>query len=273
MKNKSRLAGFAMMVVAIIFLAPAILMVLTSLKTPDEVLNPSSAIPHHWTLENFSRTLKYSEEAPFAQWLLNSLLISTSVTFLVLFVSSMSAFAIARLRVKGGNKILAVIVASMMIPGQLFLIPVYLMLGWFHWLDTPLALIVPATAGGFGVFMLTQFMRSIPPSLEEAALIDGCSLWSVYTQICLPLCAPALATLGIFTFIGSWNDFLGPLVFMDSVRNYTLPVGIALYQSSYFTEYGKTLATSVLGTAPLVLVYCIFQKQIVSSMATTGLKD
>jgi len=162
-----------MLAVAVVFLSPAVLMVFTAFKSPDEVLNPSSAIPHHWTLENFARTLKYSEEAPFAQWLLNSMLISTSVTFLVLFVSSLTAFAIARLKIKGSGKILAVIVASMMIPGQLFLIPVYLMLGWFHWLDTPLALIVPATAGGFGVFMLTQFMRSIPPSLEEAALIDG----------------------------------------------------------------------------------------------------
>lgn len=273
MKVRGRIAAIVMLAVAVVFLSPAVLMVFTAFKSPDEVLNPSSAIPHHWTLENFARTLKYSEEAPFAQWLLNSMLISTSVTFLVLFVSSLTAFAIARLKIKGSGKILAVIVASMMIPGQLFLIPVYLMLGWFHWLDTPLALIVPATAGGFGVFMLTQFMRSIPPSLEEAALIDGCSLWGVYSQICLPLCTPALATLGIFTFIGSWNDFLGPLVFMDSVRNYTLPVGIALYQSSYFTEYGKTLATSVLGTAPLVIVYCIFQKRIISSMATTGLKD
>jgi multiple sugar transport system permease protein len=262
-----------MLLVALIFLGPAILMLLTSFKTQDEVLNPSAIIPHHWTLANYARTLKYSEEAPFAQWLLNSLFISSSVTFLVLFVSSLTAFAIARLKVKGSSVLLTVIVASMMVPGQLFLIPVYLMLGWFHWLDTPAALIIPATAGGFGVFMLTQFMRSIPASLEEAALIDGASLWAVYSQICVPLCAPAMATLGIFTFIGSWNDFLGPLVFMDSVRNYTLPVGIALYQSSYYSEYGKTLATSVLGSAPLIVVFCIFQKQIVASMATAGLKD
>jgi multiple sugar transport system permease protein len=262
-----------MFLIALLFLAPAVLMLFTSFKTPDEVLNPSSVVPAHWTLMNYARTLKYSEEAPFAQWLLNSLFISSSVTFLVLFVSSMTAFAIARLKVKYSSQILIVIVASMMIPGQLFLIPVYLMLGWFHWLDNPVALIIPATAGGFGVFMLTQFMRSIPPSLEESAIIDGCSLWGVYTQICLPLCAPAMAALGIFTFIGSWNDFLGPLVFMDSVRNYTLPVGIALYQSSYFTEYGRTLATSVLGSIPLVIVFCLFQKHIVASMATAGLKD
>jgi multiple sugar transport system permease protein len=273
LKKSRYIATGLMLVVALIFLCPAILMLLTSFKTPDEVLNPKAIIPHHWTTMNYERTLHYSEEAPFLQWLLNSLFISSSVTFLVLFVSSLAAFAIARLKVRGSNLMITIIVASMMVPGQLFLIPVYLMLGWFHWLDTPAALIIPATAGGFGVFMLTQFMRSIPASLEEAALIDGASLWAVYSQICVPLCAPAMATLGIFTFIGSWNDFLGPLVFMDSVRNYTLPVGIALYQSSYYNEYGKTLATSVLGSAPLIIVFCIFQKQIVASMATAGLKD
>jgi multiple sugar transport system permease protein len=200
-----------MVIVAIAFLAPAILMVLTSFKTSAEVLNPSAILPHPWTTASYAKTIKYSEESPFAQWLLNSLLVSTSVTFLVLWISSMSAFAIARLKVRGAAKAITAIVISMMIPGQLFLIPVYLILNWLHWLDTPLALIVPATAGGFGVFMLTQFMRSIPPSLEEAAVIDGCSLWRIYTDICIPLVAPAMATLGIFTFIGSWNDFLGPL--------------------------------------------------------------
>jgi multiple sugar transport system permease protein len=262
-----------MIAVAFVFLAPAVLMFLTAFKPESEVLNPSSAIPHHWTLENFRSTLKGTEEAPFMQWLLNSLFISSSVTFLVLLFSSLCAFAVARLKVRGSNTILAIIVISLMIPGQLFLIPVYLMLGWFHWLDTPLALIVPATAGGFGVFMLAQFMKAIPPALEEAAVLDGCSKWGIYVNICLPLCAPAMAALGVFTFIGSWNDFLGPLVFMDSVRNYTLPVGIALYQSSYYTEYGRTLATSTLSMVPLILVFLIFQKQIIESMSATGLKD
>ena len=116
-------------------------------------------------------------------------------------------------------------------------------------------------------------MRAVPEAVEEAALIDGCSPLGLYLNVNLPLCAPAIATLGIFTFVGSWNDFTGPLIFMDSVRNYTLPVGIALYQSSYFTEYGLTLATSVLAMAPLILVFLVFQRQIVESMASTGLKD
>jgi len=262
-----------MSLLGVIFLSPLVLMVLTSLKPESEVLNPESAIPHHWTLANYAKILGWSEEAPFGRWLLNSLFISSSITLLVIAFSSMAAYAITRLKVPGGGLILGLIVASMMVPGQLFLVPVYLLLSKLHWLDTPAALIVPATAGGFGVFLLSQFMRSVPEAVEEAALIDGCSSLGVFINVNLPLCAPAIATLGILTFVGSWNDFLGPLVFMDSVRNYTLPVGIALYQTSYYTEYGLTLATSVLATAPLVIVYLLFQRRIVESMAATGLKD
>ena len=260
-------------IVALGFLAPVVLMVLTSFKPEQEVLNPASAIPKVWTLANYRHVLGWAEEAPFMRWLLNSFFISTSVTLLVVTFSSMAAYAIARLRVPGGNLFLGIVVASMMVPAQLFLVPLYLMLSRLHWLDTPAALIVPATAGGFGVFMLTQFMRGMPEVVEEAALLDGCTPFGVFWHMTIPLCAPSLATLGIFTFIGSWNDFLGPLVFMDSVRNYTLPVGIALYQTSYYTEYGLTLATSVLATAPLILIFMAFQRQIVESMASTGLKD
>lgn len=264
--------GF-MSILGLLFMSPIVLMVLTSLKPESEVLNPESAIPKHWTVDNYKYLLGWTEEAPFGRWLLNSFFIASSVTLLVVLLSAMAAFAITRLRVPGGNVFLGVVVASMMVPGQLFLVPLYLMLSRLHWLDTPAALIVPATAGGFGVFMLSQFMRGIPEAVEEAALIDGCTPMKLFLNVSLPLCAPALATLGIFTFVGSWNDFLGPLVFMDSVRNYTLPVGIALYQSSYYTQYGLTLATSVLATLPLVIVFMAFQRQIVDSMAAAGLKD
>jgi multiple sugar transport system permease protein len=269
----SRLSIVMMALVALLFLAPVILMFLASFKPESEVLNPKHVMPQHWTVANYRNVLEWSEEAPFGRWLLNSVFISSMVTLLVLVFSSMAAFAITRLKLPGGGFFLGIVVISMMVPAQLFLVPVYFILSKLHWLDTPAALIVPATAGGFGVFMLSQFMRAVPPAIEEAAMIDGCSPLGVFFNVNLPLCAPALATLGIFVFIGSWNDYISPLVYMDSVRNYTLPVGIALYQASYFTEYGRTLATSALGTAPLMLVFMIFQKQIVESMAATGLKD
>jgi multiple sugar transport system permease protein len=263
----------AMTLFGLLFLSPIALMVLTSLKPESEVLNPKAVIPTHLTTSNYQEVLALPEEAPFGRWLMNSIFISTSVTLLVLLVSSMAAYGITRLKLPGGGIFLGIVVATMMIPAQLFLVPHYLMLSKFHWLDTPFALIIPATAGGFGVFMLCQFMRAVPEAVEEAALLDGCSFLGVYSRVTLPLCAPALATLGILTFIGSWNDFLGPLVYMDSVRNYTLPVGIALYQGSYYTDYGRTLATSVLSTAGLLIVFLVFQRRIIESMAATGLKD
>lgn len=268
-----RVNNVLMSLVAVLFLSPVVLMFLTSFKPESEVLNPESAIPRHWTASNYQHVLGWSEEAPFGRWLLNSVFISSSITLLVIAFSAMAAYAITRLRMPGGGIFLGIVVATMMIPAQLFLVPLYLMLGRLQWLDTPLALIVPATAGGFGVFMLSQFMRGVPEAIEEAALIDGCSLFGVFMRVTVPLCMPAIATLGILTFVGSWNDFLGPLVFMDSVRNYTLPVGIALYQGSYYTEYGLTLATSVLSTAPLLIVFFLFQRRIIESMASTGLKD
>jgi multiple sugar transport system permease protein len=262
-----------MAIVAVVFVAPLVVMTFTSFKPEQEVLNPSSVVPRDWTDANFKYVLNYSEEAPFTRWLLNSLFISTTVTLLVLICSSTAAYALTRLRVPGSSRMLGAVVVTMMLPAQLFLVPVFLILSWLGWLDNPAALIVPALAGGFGVFMLSSFMRSIPRSIEEAALMDGCSPLGVFLHVILPLCAPSLATLGIFTFIGSWNDFVGPLIFMDSARNYTLPVGIALYQASYFTEYGLTLATSVMATLPLVVMFLAFQRQIIESMSTTGLKE
>jgi multiple sugar transport system permease protein len=262
-----------MLLVGVVFISPLIIMVLTSFKKESEVMNPASVIPHELKTDNYQQILHNAAEAPIVNWLVNSVFVSCSVTLLVILISSMAAFAITRLRLRGGNFLFNMIVGSMMLPTQLFLIPLYMILSRMHLLDTPAALILPATAGGFGVFMLSQFMRSIPEAVEEAALLDGCSIWQVFWTVNLPLCGPAVATLAVFTFIGSWNDYVNPLVFMDSVRNYTLPVGIALFQSSYSTQYGLTLATSVLATVPLLLVFLGFQRQIIESMAASGLKD
>jgi len=213
------------------------------------------------------------EEIPIARWFGNSVFISSSVAFLVVFVDSLAAYGLARLNLPGKKWVFAIIVATLMVPGQILLVPVYLILNRLGWLDSPLALIIPAGAGAFGVFLLHQFFLGIPRELEEAAALDGCSRLGIYWRVVLPLSRPVLATLGIFTFVGSWNDFLGPLVFLDSVDKYTLPVGIALFQTSYYTEYGLTLAASVLCTLPVLIVFLIFQRQIIQGVALTGLKD
>jgi multiple sugar transport system permease protein len=258
---------------AVLFLLPVVLIGITSLKPDSEVIRFDSVLPKQPTLENFRYIFQTPEEVPLLRWTLNSFIIAASVTVLVLAVSSMAAYALARLRLPGGRVLFAIILATLMVPGQVLLVPVYLLLNQLGWLDTKLALIIPPAAGAFGVFLLVQFFRGVPRELEEAAAIDGCGKWGIYWHIMLPLSRPILATLGIFTFIGSWNDFVGPLVFMDSIEAYTLPVGVALFQSSYASEYGLTLAASVVCTVPILLVFLLFNRQIINGIAAGGLKE
>jgi multiple sugar transport system permease protein len=255
---------------------PVVLIFLTSLKPESEIIRLDSLLPKEPKVgfhDNFGHIFGNPEEVPIFQWLFNSVFISTCVTLLVLTVDSLAAYALARLKPPGGRVVFAIIIATLMVPGQILLVPVYLILNKFGWLDTPAALIVPAGAGAFGVFLLSQFFKAIPKELEEAAMLDGCGPFRIYWHIMLPLTKPALATLAILTFIASWNDFLGPLVFLDSVERYTLPVGVALFQGSYANEYGLTLAASVVCTTPILVIFMIFSRQIIRGMAFAGLKE
>ena len=258
---------------ALVFVTPLLFLLLTAFKPDQEILHYTGILPSHPTFGNFKEVLGSPEEIPIARWFGNSVFVSSCVALLVVTVDSLAAYGLARLNLPGKKWVFGLIVATLMVPGQILLVPVYLILNRLHWLDTPLALIVPAGAGAFGVFLLHQFFLGIPRELEEAAALDGCSPFEIYCRIILPLSRPVLATLAIFTFVGSWNDFLGPLVFLDSVDKYTLPVGIALFQTSYYTEYDLTLAASVLCTAPVLIVFLIFQRHIIQGVALTGLKD
>jgi multiple sugar transport system permease protein len=230
-------------------------------------------LPREPTLSNFGRVLGTPEEFPVVRWLANSVFVSSSVTLLVLTVASLAAYGLARLKLPGKRQIFSWIVGTMMVPGQILLVPIYLLLSRLGWLDTYLALVIPAGAGAFGVFLLHQFFLGIPQELEEAAALDGCSRLQTFWHIIVPLARPPLATLGIFTFVGSWNDFLGPLIYLDSSERYTLPVGVAIFQTSYYTEYALTLAASVVCTVPILIVFLIFQRHIIRGVALSGMKD
>lgn len=272
--NRPRpITNFAMFWAGLLFVLPFLFMLLVSFKPEKELMSAKSVIPNHLDLSNYKGVIHNSVEAPIGMWFLNSVFISAGTTLIVLITASLAAFAISRLKVRGARFVLGLVVLTMMIPSQLMLIPMYVILSRMHLLDTPYALMLPASAGGFGVFMLSQFMQGLPSAIEEAALIDGCSVPQLYWKVTMPLCGPALATLGVFTFIGSWNDYINPLVYMESVTNYTLPVGIALFQSSYSTQYGLIIATSIISTLPLLIIFLVFQKQIIESMTSSGLKD
>ena len=258
---------------AVLFVLPVVLIFVTAFKPDGEIVRFESLWPKQGTLENFRYVFGTPEEVPIVRWLGNSVLISTCVTALVLTVDSLAAYAFARLNPPGGRWVFFVVIATLMVPGQILLVPTYLILSRIGWIDTPWALIVPAGAGAFGVFMLTQFFKAVPRELEEAAAIDGCSRLGIWWHVMLPLSRPAMAVLAIFTFIGSWNDFVGPLVFLESADKYTLPVGIAMFQSSYASEYGLTFAACVICTLPVIVLFLVFSRQIIRGMTAGAVKD
>ena len=262
-----------LLLVALLFLLPITLILVTAFKPDAEIVKFHGLLPQSPTLANFGRVLGTPEEFPVFQWFANSVFVSTCVTGLVLTVASLAAYGLARLNLPGKKPVFSLILGTMMVPGQVLLVPVYLLLSRLGWIDSFLALIVPAGAGAFGVFLLHQFFLSVPKELEEAAELDGCSRLGIFWHVVLPLARPALATLGIFTFIGSWNDFLGPLIYLDSGEKYTLPVGVAIFQTSYYTEYALTLAASVICTLPVLIVFLVFQRHIIQGVSMAGTKD
>lgn len=262
-----------MTIAAIIMLAPTAWMISTSLKPEAEVL---SKIPHWlpgvWTAKNYVDLFTQAADFPVIRWFANSLFVSCSVTLLVLLVTSSAAYAFARLEFKGRDTMFMCVVATMIIPAQITLIPVFLIVQKLGWFNSYYGLIVPGLASGFGVFLLRQFFMSIPVELEEAAFMDGAGPLGIYWRIILPLAKPALAALAIFTFIGSWNDFAWPLIITNDINLRTLPIGIMIFQGRYTMEYGLTMASAAVCTVPIIIAFLFFQKRITEGIAMTGIK-
>jgi multiple sugar transport system permease protein len=236
----------------------------------DTMVWPIEWIPRRPTVENFVRILQ-DPSLPVLRWFGNSMLVATSVTVLVLFMSSLAGYAYARLEFPGRDVIFFVLLTSLMIPGAVTLIPVFLLLRDLKMLDSYHAVIWPAGAGVFGVFLLRQQFLSIPKELEEAAVVDGASRFRIYWQICLPLVRSAMVALGIFTFLGSWNDLFWPLIVLSDRINLTLPVGLAVLGQGNYVQRGLTMAAAVIASAPPLILYAIFQRRIIAGVATTGL--
>ncbi|MBW3624567.1 MAG: carbohydrate ABC transporter permease [Armatimonadetes bacterium] len=263
-----------MLALAFLFLAPLLWMVATALKTPEDIISGLGAlrwVPQPVTFENFRSVLAKTEEFPVWRWTFNSVFVSLAVTALVLAVDSLAAYSYSRLRWRGRDRLFAILVATMLVPGQVLLIPSYLLIRELGLFDTYGALIIPAGAGAFGVFLLRQFFMTIPVELEEAARLDGCGPLGVFRHVILPLSRPALATLGIFTFMGTWNAFEGPLIFTDSLLMRTLPIGITIFQGRYNTEYGPLMAAAALVAIPVIVAFLVFQKYIIKGISLSGL--
>lgn len=256
---------------ALFFLLPLLWMVVTAFKPFEEWLTPNW-IPMNPTLENFTSIFN-DKSLPVVNWFFNSMLIASLFTLVILIIDSLAGYAYARLEFPGKNLLFGLMLATLVMPGIMFLIPNYLTVARLGWIGTIQGVIVPGFAGVFGVFFMRQFFQSLPKELEEAAYIDGASVWRTFFSVILPLSKGPLITLGIITFLTSWNDFLWPLLILGGDRQeLTLPVGLATLQGQYTFDYGKLMAGALVLTIPVLVLYAIFQRYIIRSISMTGIK-
>lgn len=271
MPKLSRAALYAAMSLAgLAFMLPFYYMIITSFKEIGEVaaVNLNFFIKKP-TLAPYADLLRGLR---FARFMWNSFLIAALTTAGTLLLCTLAGYAFSKHRFPGRQPIFAAMLASMMVPGVVLLVPGFLLMRDLGWLNTHLPLIVPALGGGFGIFLSKQFIDAIPDDLIEAARLDGCSEFRIYWNVILPLTRPLLASLGILTFLGSWNRFLEALIYIFDESLYTLPLGISLLQGRYAFYENIQMAGAALAVVPVLVIFFIFQKQIVKSLATTGLK-
>lgn len=266
-----RVIGWAAVCVfaaAVIF--PFVWMVLTSFKTDKDIFSaPDQIWPAHWSVFAY---FDIWAQLPFARLFFNSLAFAGGVTLLSVFFDSLAAYALARLDFPGKTLAFYVVLATLMVPYQVTLIPLFQLVFDLKWLDTYQGLIVPRAANAFGIFLLRQFFVSVPKDLDAAARIDGASEFSIYLRIMMPLAKPALATLAVFSFMSNWNDFLWPLVVTSSTDMRTLPAGLTLFAGDYIVDYAILMAGATISLAPLAMAFFFIQRYFVQGIASTGIK-
>ena len=262
----------SLMAGAFIMVLPFLWMVSTSLKTQSDVLKqfPPRLIPSTFMISNYSTALT---SMPFERFYFNSLVVSSAVTIVQLFTSSLAAFAFARLQFRGRNVLFFLYLIGLMIPFPVLLVPNFLMIRQLGWYDSYLALIVPPAFSAFSIFLLRQYYRGLPMEYDEAARIDGASSLRIWWNIILPNSKPALAALGIFTFLGTWNDFLWPLVVTNSVEMRTIPVGLNSFQGQFSVRWELLMDASVVALIPVLIIYFFAQNWIIKGLSvSSGLK-
>ena len=275
MKNRDKITKIIIYVLLILVVAitvlPFIWMLSASIKSDREVfqMNPFVLIPENPKWDNY---LQVWTRIPYATFLKNTLLLTVVVTILQLFTSSFAAYAFSKLTFHGKNKLFLAYISTIAMPWQVYMVPQFLMMRKMGLNDTLLAMVVLQAFSAFGVFLMRQFYMGIPDSLCEAARIDGMSEFQIYKRIMLPLSKPALATLTIFTFVGTWNDYLGPTIYLKSEAKKTIQIGLQRFIGQYSSEYGLIMAGSVISLIPVLIVFLCLQKYFVEGIATSGVK-
>jgi len=270
-KTASHALAYAFLIlVGVTMVFPLLWMLITSLRSPgDDVMDLGGlfAIGAQW--QNYRDVLS---DTTFARAIYNSALVTVVVTIAQLFTSSLAAYAFARMQFRGRNPIFLGYLSTMMVPEVVTMIPVFILLRFLGWIDSYAALILPAAFSAYGTFMLRQFFLSIPRELEEAAVIDGCNSWGIYWNVILPLAKPALAALGILTFMGSWRSFMWPLIVTQSEKMLTAPVALSQFQELHGVQWTLLMAGSVIMLAPMLLVFILGQKFFVAGIQVGAVK-
>lgn len=257
-----------LIIIGIIMVVPFLWMISTSLKEQyDTVKIPPVWIPNPPRWQNY---VDLFTQQPMLQFMLNTIKIVFFVVLGQLFFSSLAAYSFARIKFKGRTVMFFFYIATLMVPGQVTMIPTYLMFAKVGLVDNHIVLILPAFFSAFGVFLLRQFFMSLPKELEEAAEIDGCNPFTTYYRIMLPLIVPAMLTLGVFTLMNTWNDYMGPLIYLTTPEKYTMTLGIAYFKGVYTTQWNLVMAGSVLSVIPILVAYLCAQKYFVEGIAFSG---
>lgn len=270
-RRSNLLVHLVMLLAAAGFIAPFYWMLITSLQPAEDIFKvPPDLLPWPPNLENYPQVF---ELMPMARALFNSAKIAVVSTLGTLVTCSLAAYAFAKIRFGMKQTIFAGFLSTIMIPGQVTLIPLYILFSRIGWIDTHWPLIVPQVLlNAYGVFLLRGFMEGIPNAYIESAKIDGASHLEIWWRIMLPLCKPALVTLGVFTFVGNWNNFLGPLIFLSTDTKFTVPLIISSFRTTYFVEWGLLMAAACVAVVPVILLYLVFQRFFTEGITLTGLK-
>lgn len=243
----------------------------TTALSADPTSAEVSFIPATVTIENFIQLFD-RPDILIARWFINTVIFAGAVTIFNLIFDSLAGYALAKIDFWGREKLFLAFISTMMIPGMVTLIPVYLLLVELGWVNTYKGLIAPLIAGPFGIFLLRQHFKSLPTALGDAAKIDGCNEFQTFYKIYLPLAKPALATLGIFTFMGAWNNFQWPLIIAQENAMYTLPVALFAVRNQYFAEWGLMMAAALIIVAPVIIAFLAAQNYFIRGMSLSGMK-
>jgi multiple sugar transport system permease protein len=262
-----------LILLTLVFVLPLLWMLLTSFKTnPESTRWPLTWIPREFTVQGYAEIFNTTSQTPVLRWFVNSLVAALAHTALVLVTAAPAAYALARMHFRGKRIMFAIIISTLFIPHIILIIPNYLIVDMFGWLDTLLAVIVPSVPTALYLFLLRQFFVSLPRELEEAALLDGANRYQIFLRIILPLSKAPLATVAVLSFLQNWNDFLWPVYVLFNPGSLTLQPGLSKLQGAYETEYPIIMAGGVLASIPVLIVFLFAQRYIIEGVSRSGLK-